>query len=100
MTSQTQRDFGREMAAIWDESLVWRPIKTAPKDGSRFLAWVTLITDEENESGVIIKRGTIEKYAVVAYYALGGFVEFPWRGSFVQGMRFTHWMPLPEPPKQ
>lgn len=73
----------------------WEKIDTAPRDGSRFLAWVVVTADEEGEDGHVIKRGVIEKYAVIGYFAFGSFVEFPWRGSFVQNMKWTHWMPLP-----
>lgn len=79
---------------------MWKDIKTAPTNGSRFLAWAELgPMDEEDEDGNVVKRGIVEHYAVVAYFCFGGFVEFPWRGSFVQNLKFTHWMPLPAGPR-
>jgi hypothetical protein len=77
----------------------WQPIETAPKDGSHFLAWVKMTADELDENDCIIAKDVIEYYAVVAYYVFGGFVEFPWRGTFVQNAKITHWMPLPDSPK-
>lgn len=80
----------------------WKPIETAPLDGSHFLAWCVDTVDEYDEDNRLIARGVKEAYAVVAYYftlGFGGeFVQFPWTGSFVQNRRFTHWQPLPAPP--
>ena len=74
-------------------------METAPRDGSHFLAWVEVIADELDEDGRVIKRGVIDRYQVIAYYVLGGFVEFPWRGTFVTNMRWKCWRPLPEDPE-
>jgi hypothetical protein len=76
----------------------WQPIETAPRDGTHFLAWCELTADEYDEDE-LIARGVVEQYAVVASFLFGGFVEFPYRGTFVQNLKFTHWMPLPNPPK-
>lgn len=75
----------------------WQSIKTAPKDGCHFLAWCECEMEEQDDDGHRIGR-SIKRYAVVAYFVFGGFVEFPWRGSFVQNLKFTHWQPLPEGP--
>lgn len=75
----------------------WRTIASAPRDGSHFLAWCELTAEEFDEDDCKIKDVT-ERYAVVAYFIFGSFVESPWRGSFPQNLKFTHWQPLPEGP--
>lgn len=77
----------------------WKPINSAPKDGTRFLAWITLVYDEYDENDVILRKGAVEKYVGVAQYIFGSIVEVPYRGTFVQNMRFTHWAPLPAGPE-
>jgi len=66
----------------------WQPIETAPKDGTRILA-----------------------YGVCGYEDVAGIATVKWhRGSWVcdpneateydyEECKITHWMPLPEPPK-
>jgi hypothetical protein len=76
----------------------WQPIETAPKDGERFLAYCELRYCEEDENGRVLKSDVKEKFQVVAYWAFGGFVEFPFRGSVPQNLTFLKWQPLPEPP--
>src|SRR5579862_5841010 len=76
----------------------WRPIDSAPRDGSHFLAWATVVADEFDEDDRLIRKGKITRYAVVAYWAFGGFVEMPWRGSRPMNLTFSHWMPLPDGP--
>jgi hypothetical protein len=79
----------------------WQPIETAPKDGSHFLAWCVDTVSEFDEDDTLIAKDVPEAYAVVAYQIewLGGIVQFPWTGSIVRNRIFTHWMPLPEPPR-
>lgn len=70
----------------------WRPIATAPKDGTRFDGW--LVCDRFGVSPHRIAdvkwSRTLESWAA------------PWRGmsdcAFPDHCRLTHWMPLPEPP--
>lgn len=70
----------------------WQPISTAPKDGTRFLAWVP---------------PTTMGFGVVDFYhwqtAEGGRVE-GWRDSFIyvsrEGEGPTHWMPVPAGPDE
>lgn len=80
---------------------VWRTIDSAPEDGTHFLAWCVCVADELDEDDRIIAKDVIEEYAVVAYgWRPGaGFVTFPWRGSVPVNVKYTHWQPLPEPPK-
>lgn len=79
----------------------WQPIETAPKDGTPFLAWCVDFIDEYDERDMLIAKGKRQAHACVAQQVkgFGGPVEIPWRGSIVQGRKFTHWMPLPEPPR-
>ena len=78
----------------------WRTIATAPKDGTRFLAWCVDTVDEVDEDNRVIAEDQREAYCCVAYQVdwLGGIVQFPWTGSIVRNRQYTHWMPLPPPP--
>ncbi len=66
---------------------MWRPIKTAPKDGTSVLAYA---------------RGTFnENYYGVAQWAINGPGKIQphqegWFWYFA--IRPTHWMPRPDPP--
>lgn len=98
LMNKSKHDLARDYLA-WLDATWWRPIETAPRDGKRFLAWCTLTADELDEDDTVLKKDVVEHYAVVAYFVFGSFVEFPWRGGFVQNLRFTHWMPLPDGPQ-
>ncbi len=68
----------------------WQPIETAPKDGTEFIGFGTYPDHDE----------TPVEYMHVAHFS--GDYEHPWEindGDFVSPCYFTHWMPLPEPPK-
>lgn len=54
----------------------WRPIETAPKDGTEVLIW---------DSHMRVRRI--------------GFYDFGWYDQEGRIACPTHWMPLPEPPK-
>lgn len=76
----------------------WRPIETAPKDGSVFV----IVMAGEPESYEV---GWYEPYYGYEYVALyGGLYRKEqrllgeWRG-FDNFHRATHWLPLPEPPE-
>lgn len=86
---------------------MWQPIETAPKDGSRFVAWsVTIMNeyDDEVSQTVPIKRGVRDECPCIAYWfsinglSGGQFVEYPFK-AYVVNREFTHWMPLPAPPE-
>jgi hypothetical protein len=81
----------------------WRPIATAPKDGSLFLCWVSAVAYGADDEG--------QPYQVDVSQAdfcqWHGFDEAPDGGWFVpccghisDHQRVTHWMPLPPPPVQ
>ena len=73
----------------------WQPIQTAPKDGTRFLGFCEVPVYNEDAGNT-----AVEKEHVVAYWCGPlGILPYPYRGTITKGMRFTHWMPLPEPPK-
>lgn len=62
----------------------WQPIETAPKDGTEVLGF----SDMEN-----IGAGY--------YFDFILFWKGKWRtSSFLEEVYVTHWMPLPEPPKE
>lgn len=66
----------------------WQPIETAPKDGSRFIAWtgyMTVSPVEWQEGGVISEEGFLLWWQDPA-------------GGCLAEVRPTHWMPLPAPP--
>lgn len=64
----------------------WQPIDTAPKDGTRILAWVKGRPLDDNR-------------CIVEWVEVAG--EGQWAISDNKWFRLhpTHWMPLPEPPK-
>jgi hypothetical protein len=68
----------------------WRPIATAPKDGTKVDLWSEVedrITDAKWHRGAWC---TSESH-------VGGYV-WSWDALSYQG-RITHWMPLPPPPE-
>lgn len=64
----------------------WRPIETAPKDGTFVLGYAWECVDVQyNDNGMR-----------VTWFERGSWQGFPWAS---QGMKPTHWQPLPAPPK-
>lgn len=65
----------------------WRPIETAPTDGSRFLVWVT---------GLMLAGVRFGS----AYRGVNGqVVAKPEGGNGDWSKDITHWMPLPDGPQ-
>jgi len=67
----------------------WQPIETAPKDGRRVLVWI--------DDPKLLRDGYPICFARLWFYddgSLGGGAE-----GFNGKWDITHWMPLPEPPK-
>ncbi|HLO79197.1 MAG TPA: hypothetical protein VK196_22290 [Magnetospirillum sp.] len=66
----------------------WRPIETAPKDGTQFLTW-------DGHYGIRIGRCVVrpDHDDWLSYMDAH-------KGSSKGGIRATFWMPLPSPPQQ
>ena len=63
----------------------WQPIETAPKDGRSILAY---------------GPGWSEVEKALWLHSAQKFVIIDWLGEMLSEYEpFTHWMPLPEPPK-
>lgn len=75
----TEEQYNQARDAI--AAMQWRPIETAPKDGSSFLGAATLSDDKTWHIGIVRwKHNCFSEYGTVA-------------------TGFTHWMPLPLPPQ-
>lgn len=65
----------------------WQSFETAPRDGSFFICWngedMKILNQPEN-----------------CYLGEWYFIDGEWCGAFVRFDNPTHWMPLPEPPKE
>jgi len=66
----------------------WRPIETAPKDGTQFLTW-------DSHYGIRVGRCVVrpDHDDWLSYMDA-------YKGSSKGGIRATHWMPLPLAPKE
>lgn len=65
----------------------WQPIATAPKDGTRFLAWGTLHAPGWND-------GEHPSQEVCTW------TQYGWYSPSLGGWEPTHWMSFPAPPAQ
>ena len=82
---ESQRDQLAERVRVLEACRSWRPIQTCPHN----LEWVLGYDEKDGETGMII-------------YDWETTEDFTMR-SWTDGMRTwtpTHWMPLPEPPKE
>jgi hypothetical protein len=68
----------------------WQTMDTAPKDGSYILA----VIGQEDDRYVSAHKGRM----FCVRFQSGGWSVYPGYGG-VADARFSHWMPLPEPPK-
>lgn len=68
----------------------WRPIESAPRDGTRFLAFGSFVYEGDSSP---------TEYQEVAAYS--GDEDWPWEDA--EGLHhhefFSHWQPLPSPPE-
>ena len=76
---------------------VWFPIETAPKDGTRILAfgyWTGEVNgpDEQPTECIIYWRNGRTDYPGYEWYVDN-------TDGYAAWMKPTHWMPLPEPPE-
>ena len=99
----------------------WQPIQTAPKDGSKFLMFITGMEYKKNNDDKKYKAKTIQKVLIAYYWPQtnifsggdGDFItninEFNFKEKdYFESAKFgyqhitdvqaTHWMPLPKPP--
>lgn len=70
----------------------WRPIESAPRDGTLFLAW-QIVPTEDYDTG----RVTDECSPCIAQSVFGAVGSIPLH-YVPKGQRITHWRPLPAPP--
>ena len=77
----------------------WQPIKTAPRDGTVIDVWAVVYL----QGGRIIEDRRIPNaiYEQGAWRSDDDGEDLEW-GPDIYGKRkmLTHWMPLPEPPKE
>lgn len=73
----------------------WQPIETAPKDGSDIYVWPqkTRTFWADLESDIVRKKSHPDHRWVDSWS------EY-WEAFEVLTTKPTHWMPLPEPPKE
>jgi hypothetical protein len=70
----------------------WKPIETAPRDGTPFLAYGSYLYDGD--------RAVTEYQEIIEARTLAADDDFPWTNGS-EAMRydmFSHWQPLPSPP--
>lgn len=70
----------------------WKPIETAPKDGTSIL----LCNNRETTVGIYMHDGREFPWVVFD----GHFTKEPLNGWSDNKFGPTHWMPLPDPPKK
>ena len=76
----------------------WRRMDTAPKDGTRILAWSVAHVDEYDENDNLIAKGKREECACIIQWFIGGWIENPLKPSFPRNVDYVNWQPLPERP--
>jgi len=85
----------------------WQPIATAPTDGKPFLAWDGSQRDSNHmphyETGECVSFDD-PRFAICYFRTFYGETQLawgkPWGNRNAAHPTPTHWMPLPEPPKE
>lgn len=74
----------------------WKPIESAPRDGTEFQAW---IMPEESDGGYWEPKARFNPDSEV--FELWGRVDYDQDGwDCYHWLHPTHWMPLPPPPQE
>lgn len=76
------------------DSIGWRPMDSAPRDGTRILTFNITPTEDEDTGRV----ESVEAISI-AYWCLGGWMEYPARPRWIRDQRHLCWMPLPPFPQ-
>ena len=77
----------------------WQPIETAPKDGTKILVYKNKIRFGSNEyDHFYFGLNVYDHYIEIAYWTDYGCKIDAFAPLFDKDP--THWMPLPEPPKE
>ena len=74
------------------DGVMWRPIETAPKDGTPILA-VVVFCDDGSDDGVHVIRWD-ERWRL--WVIAGSQVRLDETGDESDDRKPTHWMPVPE----
>lgn len=85
------------LVAPTQEGRAWRPIESAPRDGTEVDLWGFL--DAPADRGEFAKRGRL----IDCHFHLGDWLRWGTHnddeGSYDKIFEPTHWMPLPAPPE-
>lgn len=81
----------------------WKPIETAPKDGTMFLCWVAAARWSNSDGEFSSYAHNVSEVDFCWWRAMpvgleGGYFDNA-SGQIGDGQEITHWMPLPPPPK-
>lgn len=82
----------------------WRPIETAPKDGTKIVIWnkryafCPIAAWHNSESDDEADGWSFDDWNSPCGSVADGFVGY--NEDIEAGLMPTHWMPLPEPPRQ
>ena len=90
------------LAKLADKLMLWRPIETAPKDGTMFLCWVEAVRYGETDEGQQFQQDVSQ---CDECWWRPDFQGVPDSGYFDNAcgqvgdsQAVTHWMPLPPAP--